>query len=61
MYKKILIQLLLLVLLFATFIFIFNLYFQKKESLKETNLKTEDISNGEINIDDKTANIMKQE
>jgi len=59
MYKKILIQLLLLVLLFATFIFIFNLYFQKKESLKETNLKIEDISNGEINIDDETANIMK--
>jgi len=59
MYRKILIQLLLLVLLLATIIFIFNLYFQKKDILKETNLKIEDISNAEINIDDKTANVMK--
>jgi len=59
MYRKILIQLLLLVLLLATIIFIFNLYFQKKDILKKTNLKIEDISNAEINIDDKTANVMK--
>ena len=44
MHRKILIQLLLLVLLFATIILIFNLYFQKKDSLKETNLKIEDLS-----------------
>ena len=48
MYKKIIIQFLLLVVLFGIILSVFFLYFNKEKNQKETSLKTSKILNSEI-------------
>ena len=57
MYKKILIQLLLLIILFTIVFSTFFLYFKKKENLKASNLPI--IKEKESLIDDKTGTLIK--
>ena len=57
MYKKILIQFLLLITIFIIVVSIFFLYFNKKENLKVSNLPT--IKEKEFLIDDETGTLIK--
>jgi len=57
MYKKILIQFLLLIILFTIIFTTFLLYFKKKENLKESNLPI--IKEKESLIDDETGTLIK--
>ncbi|SVC52654.1 uncharacterized protein METZ01_LOCUS305508, partial [marine metagenome] len=57
MYKKILIQLLLLIILFTIVFSTFFLYFKKKENLKTSNLPI--IKEKESLIDDETGTLIK--
>jgi len=57
MYKKIIIQFLLLVVLFGIILSVFFLYFNKEKNQKETNLKTSKILNSEI--DNETGTLIK--
>lgn len=57
MYKKIFIQLLLLIILFTIIFFTFFLYFNKKEKLKASNLPI--IKEKESLIDDETGTLIK--
>ena len=57
MYKKILIQFLLLIILFTIIFSTFFLYFKKKENLKESNLPI--IKEKESLIDDETGTLIK--
>ena len=57
MYKKIFIQLLLLIILFTIIFSTFFLYFKKKENLKESNLPI--IKEKESLIDDETGTLIK--
>ena len=57
MYKKIFIQLLLLIILFTIIFFTFFLYFNKKENLKISNLPI--VEEKESLIDDKTGTLIK--
>ena len=54
MYKKIIIQFLLLVVLFGIILSVFFLYFNKEKNQKETSLKTSKILNSEIDNETKT-------
>jgi len=57
MYKKIIIQFLLLVVLFGIILSVFFLYFNKEKNQKETSLKTSKILNSEI--DNETGTLIK--
>ena len=57
MYKKIIIQLLLLLTLFGIILSVFFLYFNKEKNQKETNLKTSKIISTEI--DNETGTLIK--
>ena len=57
MYKKIIIQLLLLLTLFGIILSVFLLYFNKKENLNETNLET--VKNIDSEIDKETGTLIK--
>ena len=57
MYKKIIIQFLLLAVLFGIILSVFFLYFDKEKNQKETILKTSKILNSEI--DNKTGTLIK--
>jgi len=57
MYKKIFIQLLLLIILFTIIFFTFFLYFNKKENLKISNLPI--VEEKDSLIDDKTGTLIK--
>ena len=57
MYKKILIQFFLLMLLFGIILFTFFLYFQKKENLKQINIHLN--TDSDSKIDDKTGTLME--
>ena len=57
MYKKIIIQFLLLVVLFGIILSVFFLYFNKEKNQKETSLKTIKILNSEI--DNETGTLIK--
>ena len=57
MYKKIIIQFLLLVVLFGIILSVFFLYFNKEKNQKETILKTSKILNSEI--DNETGTLIK--
>ena len=54
MYKKIIIQFLLLVVLFGIILSVFFLYFNKEKNQKETSFKTSKILNSEIDNETKT-------
>ena len=54
MYKKIIIQFLLLVVLFGIILSVFFLYFNKEKNQKETSFKTSKILNSEIDYETKT-------
>ena len=57
MYKKIIIQFLLLVVLFGIILSVFFLYFNKEKNQKETSLKTSKILNSEI--ENETGTLIK--
>jgi len=57
MYKKIIIQFLLLAVLFGIILSVFFLYFNKEKNQKETSLKTSKILNSEI--DNETGTLIK--
>lgn len=57
MYKKIIIQFLLLVVLFGIILSVFFLYFNKEKNQKETSFKTSKILNSEI--DNETGTLIK--
>ena len=57
MYKKIIIQFLLLVVLFGIILSVFFLYFNKEKNQKETSIKTSKILNSEI--DNETGTLIK--
>ena len=57
MYKKIIIQLLLLIALFGIIISVFFLYFNEEKNQKETNIKTSKIIKSEI--DNETGTLIK--
>ena len=59
MYRKIIIQFFLLISIIAIVFVIFNLYFKKKEVAENTNLQINELKNGEINIDETTASLIK--
>ena len=57
MYKKVIIQFLLLIVLFGIILSVFFLYFNKEKNQKETSLKTSKILNSEI--DNETGTLIK--
>ena len=57
MYKKVIIQFLLLIILFSLIISVFLLYFNKKENLNETNIET--VKNIDSEIDKETGTLIK--
>jgi len=57
MYKKIVIQLLLLTTLFVIIFAVFSIYFKKEENIKETTLEIEKIVGSEI--DNETGTLIK--
>ena len=57
MYKKIIIQFLLLVVLFGIILSVFFLYFNKEKNQKETNIKTNKIT--KLEIDNETGTLIK--
>ena len=59
MYKKIIIQLLLLVVLFGIILSVFFIYFKEEKNQKEAILKTKKTINTETEIDNKTGTLIK--
>ena len=57
MYKKVIIQFLLLIILFSLIISVFLLYFNEKENLNETNIET--VKNIDSEIDKETGTLIK--
>jgi len=57
MYKKVIIQFLLLISLFLLITYVFLVYFNKKENLNETNIKT--VKNIDSEIDKETGTLIK--
>ena len=57
MFKKVIIQFLLLIILFSIIISVFLLYFNKKENLNETNIET--VKNIDSEIDKETGTLIK--
>ena len=57
MYKKVIIQFLLLIILFSLIISVFLLYFNKKENLNEANIET--VKNIDSEIDKETGTLIK--
>ena len=57
MYKKVIIQFLLLIILFSLIISVFLLYFGEKKNLNETNIET--VKNIESEIDKETGTLIK--
>ena len=57
MFKKVIIQFLLLIILFSIIISVFLLYFNKKENLNETNIET--IKNIDSKIDKETGTLIQ--
>ena len=57
MYKKVIVQFLLLIILLSLIISVFLLYFNKKENLNETNIKT--VKNIDSEIDKETGTLIK--
>ena len=59
MNRKIIIQLLLLIVLFGIILSVFFIYFSEEKSQKKTNLETDKITNTETKIDSETGTLIK--